>query len=225
MNVPNADVEHRHDDHQHEEYDQPIEHQQHQEQQHQRPTRRIRRRPNEQQSTPTSSLVAPKNNESSVLPTSPTVTATTTTSSLFIDAIYISFCSIWGNICRVYICRLFGGDCEDDNSAPHDFFTSWFSQVCITSNGMSSHTGGSLFRDLPSNMIGCFILGILTHKDHPLQKDHYKTFHTGLGVGFCGSLTTFSSWNTQMVTMMVRERIIIQQQILFLFVGWGRPIV
>ena len=38
------------------------------------------------------------------------------------------------------------------------------------------------------------------HKDHPLQK--HEGIHHAIKVGFCGSLTSFSSWNTQMVLMM-----------------------
>lgn len=38
------------------------------------------------------------------------------------------------------------------------------------------------------------------HRDHPLQRD--EVFHTSLGIGFCGCLTTFASWNTQMVVML-----------------------
>lgn len=38
------------------------------------------------------------------------------------------------------------------------------------------------------------------HRDHPLQRD--EVFYTSLTTGFCGSLTTFASWNTQMVVML-----------------------
>ena len=38
------------------------------------------------------------------------------------------------------------------------------------------------------------------HRDHPLQRD--EVFHASLGTGFCGCLTTFASWNTQMVVML-----------------------
>jgi len=36
--------------------------------------------------------------------------------------------------------------------------------------------------------------------DHPLQ--HNLFFHAALKTGFCGALTTFASWNTQMVVML-----------------------
>ena len=38
------------------------------------------------------------------------------------------------------------------------------------------------------------------HQDHPVQKQ--TGLHVGLRTALCGSLTTFSSWNTQMVLMM-----------------------
>jgi len=38
------------------------------------------------------------------------------------------------------------------------------------------------------------------HRDHPLQRD--EVYHASLGTGFCGCLTSFASWNTQMVVML-----------------------
>ena len=65
-------------------------------------------------------------------------------------------------------------------------------------------------------MLGSFIMGVVSslhpaggrpgsklpwlRKDHPLQK--HEGIHHAIKVGFCGSLTTFSSWNSQMVQMM-----------------------
>jgi CrcB protein len=37
-------------------------------------------------------------------------------------------------------------------------------------------------------------------RDHPLQK--HKALIAGFGTGYCGCLTTFASWNTQMVRML-----------------------
>jgi fluoride ion exporter CrcB/FEX len=145
---------------------------------------------------------------------------TTTATTHRVDALYISSLALWGNVVRVYLGRLMGTDCEDGDLAPDDFGTHFFQRVCITAGGMTTQTGGAVFRDLPANLLGCFLMGILAAtttttaaamsssplpwlpKDHPLQL--HRALHTGLGVGFCGCLTTFSSWNTQMVTMMVR---------------------
>ena len=65
-------------------------------------------------------------------------------------------------------------------------------------------------------MLGSFIMGLVSslnptgvrpgsklpwlNKDHPLQK--HEGVHHAIKVGLCGSLTTFSSWNSQMILMM-----------------------
>ena len=124
--------------------------------------------------------------------------------------LYISSCAVLGSALRVYIGRLFGGDCESKEKI--DFFSLLFERICITAGGRTEQTGGALFRDLPANVLGSFAMGILTAKahsaalawhdqNHPLQK--HKSLHAGLGVGFCGCLTTFASWNSQMVVMLV----------------------
>ena len=116
------------------------------------------------------------------------------------DILYISAAATLGSCLRVYVGRLFAGDWEFE-----DF------RFRLTSDGRYE-PGGALFRDLPANMLGSFIMGLVSsrggrvgrlaffHKDHPYQKD--DEFHTMISVGFCGSLTTFASWNTQMVTMI-----------------------
>mmetsp|Transcript_2802 Transcript_2802/g.3833 ORF Transcript_2802/g.3833 Transcript_2802/m.3833 type:complete len:397 (-) Transcript_2802:145-1335(-) len=72
--------------------------------------------------------------------------------------------------------------------------------------------GGSIFADLPLNILGCFIMGIMTtlssdwpavpwlKSTHPIQGMTHV--HVSLKTGLCGSLTTFASWNSQMVVMM-----------------------
>jgi len=86
---------------------------------------------------------------------------------------------------------------------------SFFSKICITNNGLTEQTGGALFLDLPANMLGCLIMGMLASSDHPIpwfRQDHPLQKHSaliaGLGTGFCGCLTTFASWNAQMVRMI-----------------------
>lgn len=129
-----------------------------------------------------------------------------------INAIYISSSAVIGATIRVYISRLFGEDCELGDDAVQDFFTPFFEKICVTAGGTTSQTGGALFRDWPANLFGSFLMGLVTshqhtspfpwyHKDHPMQKNTF--LHVGFGVGLCGCLTTFSSWNTQMVVMMV----------------------
>jgi fluoride ion exporter CrcB/FEX len=122
--------------------------------------------------------------------------------------IYISAAAILGACLRVYMDRFFGGDCEDNSV--DDFLTPVSSHICLTSSGRTLQTGGALFRDLPANILGSFIMGLVSskairipwlRKDHPLQKD--DVYHVMISTGFCGSLTTFASWNTQMVAMMV----------------------
>ena len=159
---------------------------------------------------------AAKLEESSILPTKcgkkTTVHPSTPVSSwqyiLQISAFAVIGCSV-----RVFLTRLFGEDCEDQDV--QDFMTPFSSQICLTSGGKSIQHGGALFWDLPANIIGSFLMGLITpedaqrtsripwHKrDHPFQQD--DVFHTSLGVGLCGCITTFASWNTQMVVMLVR---------------------
>lgn len=124
---------------------------------------------------------------------------------------YVSISAILGSVFRVYMARIFGLDCEYKHV--NDFFIPLTSKICVTSDGRSAQTGGALFIDLPSNIFGSFLMGMITppvdkkrarlpwlHRDHPLQRD--EVFHASLGTGFCGCLTTFASWNTQMVVML-----------------------
>lgn len=61
--------------------------------------------------------------------------------------------------------------------------------------------GGSAGADLLVNVVGSFVLGFLAG---PIPR------RTGLlllvGIGFCGSLTTFSSWLLDVVTLLERSR-------------------
>jgi fluoride ion exporter CrcB/FEX len=132
--------------------------------------------------------------------------------------IYIGASAVIGGTLRVYLSRLFGEDCElRESSGVQDSLTALFSRICVTAGGRTLQTGGALFRDWPANMLGCFFMGILTshlhsspfpwfHKDHPLQGN--KFLLAAHGVGLCGCMTTFASWNTQMVIMMVRKKLV-----------------
>ena len=124
---------------------------------------------------------------------------------------YVSISAILGSVFRVYMARIFGSDCQ--YSTATDFLVPFSSNICVTNDGRSEQTGGALFTDFPSNVFGSFLMGMITppvnkqrarlpwlHRDHPLQRD--EVFHASLGTGFCGCLTTFASWNTQMVVML-----------------------
>jgi len=69
---------------------------------------------------------------------------------------YISMFSVFGAVLRVFIARLFGLDCELEESGNGygDFFASFFSKICVTSDGKGPTQGAALFIDLPANMLG-----------------------------------------------------------------------
>lgn len=136
-----------------------------------------------------------------------------TTTSFIVSALYISTFAICGTLLRVLIGTLFGSYCEDptQNAIKHLFDYSSFNGVCLTS------TESALFVDLPVNMVGSMlmgmlqsglVLGIVNSKNVPIAWipiDHrfqgMDAIHMAFRTGFCGSITTFSSWNTQMVTL------------------------
>jgi fluoride ion exporter CrcB/FEX len=110
--------------------------------------------------------------------------------------------------------RFFGGDCDlnGEGGQIDDFLWSSSHNICITASGKTEQYGGALFVDLPANMLGSFIMGYnvgysvdwpsipCLAYNHPLQFE--KGLQIGITTGFCGSLTTLSSWNSQMVMMM-----------------------
>lgn len=69
---------------------------------------------------------------------------------------YVAFFSQVGAASRVLIGELFSGNCS--KRVPGESL-SWI--PCVASSGVDKSYGGALFRDLPANMIGCFIIGIL----------------------------------------------------------------
>lgn len=109
------------------------------------------------------------------------------------DVFYIATWGVFGAVTRIYVDRLFGMDCETD---PDDF---WRAQnVCITATGLTERRGGALFVDLPANVLGSFLMGLLSAssehvipwfpRHHHLQRQ--TSWHKGLTTGFCGCLTT-----------------------------------
>lgn len=127
---------------------------------------------------------------------------------------YLSLFSTVGVTMRAFMGRFFGGDCES-NAEGHpinDFLWPLSHKICVTASGKTQQYGGALFIDLPANMFGSFIMGLMTGfsvdwpvvpclaHDHPWQE--MSGLHLGIKTALCGTLTTFSSWNSQMVLMM-----------------------
>ena len=116
--------------------------------------------------------------------------------------------AVWaqaGALARVLLGRAFsGGSCAGGG---------W---RCFATDG-SARAGGALFHDMAANMLGSFLMALLSEnsahalwwegfmpvsllpREHWLQG--YGNLWLGLRVGLCGSLTTFSSWNSQMVRL------------------------
>jgi len=70
-----------------------------------------------------------------------------------------------------------------------------------TSVHLGPYLGGSAGADLLVNLAGCFILGNLTGPI-PKRTSLLLTF----GIGFCGCLTTFSSWILDVVKLIQAGR-------------------
>jgi fluoride exporter len=119
-----------------------------------------------------------------------------------------------GTLLRVVLAQLFGEECANPGTV------GWLaagSPLCITKNGeTAAQEGGIVFADLPANLLGSFIMGLLQQGtvlglpiDMPLgfltPQNILQTMpilHVALRTGFCGSLTTYSSWNSEMIVMM-----------------------
>lgn len=141
---------------------------------------------------------------------------------------YLSIFSIIGSILRVFIGRLFGLDCEGLDV--DDVFHEAFAKICVTATGETEQTGGALFIDLPANMIGSMMMGVMTSgvsgypsipwlkAEHPLQQ--HKAMNIAIRTGLCGSLTTFASWNSQMVVMLDGFQLPLGHQILPAIFGY-----
>lgn len=118
-----------------------------------------------------------------------------------------------GEVLRRLGAVLFGYACHSPTTVISG--KSWL--LCTTDPGTTSSYGGALFTDLPVNMLGCFLMGLLVRGeaslgipvDMPLailsRKNPFQQWtvtHVALRSGLCGTLTTFASWNTQMVVMI-----------------------
>lgn len=109
--------------------------------------------------------------------------------------------------------QLFGEECANPGTV------GWIRSeqpLCVTNDGETSRQGGIIFSDLPANMFGSFLLGMMQNGvslnlavDVPIaflpSKDLFQgcnLLHSAIKMGFCGALTSFSSWNSEMVVMM-----------------------
>jgi len=79
--------------------------------------------------------------------------------------------------------------------------------------------GGIYFKDLPANMLGSFVIGVfaasstvglanekefaLLPSSHPWQNN--LNLQIGIRTGFCGCLTTFSSWMLELMTLAIQN--------------------
>lgn len=96
---------------------------------------------------------------------------------------------------------------------------------------LAAWNGLPLFPAFYSEVVGTAIMGfVLSHKQ--LLQTNYKFTYQALATGFCGSLTTFSSWNNDAATVLIQygeedpdniTRVI--GWITVLLIGFGMPIV
>ncbi|EIE22217.1 hypothetical protein COCSUDRAFT_42582 [Coccomyxa subellipsoidea C-169] len=122
--------------------------------------------------------------------------------------VVLAHLALWsqlGVLTRISLDRLFADGC-------HGSFG-----VCLTSEGLQHHSLGAYFPDIASNMLGSYIMGLLaasatlnlpTRKPMAIlpQKSPLQgvpELHIGVRTGFCGSLTTFASWEYSLVTGLV----------------------
>uniref|UniRef100_A0A7S1BZG2 Fluoride ion transporter CrcB n=2 Tax=Corethron hystrix TaxID=216773 RepID=A0A7S1BZG2_9STRA len=130
--------------------------------------------------------------------------------------LYICLFALPGNLLRILLGQWFGAACEaasyDGGNSTSASFGNPDVFPCVTS------AGSALFLDLPANMLGSLLMGLLLGSrslhgaaiDLPLAVASRRgglqsrtDLHLGLRTGLCGSLTTFSGWNAQMVLLMV----------------------
>jgi fluoride ion exporter CrcB/FEX len=136
------------------------------------------------------------------------------TKKAVIQVLYVCVFSIFGCLVRIIMAQYFGYECNNPGTV------GWLKSgqpLCVTADGETSVSGGIIFSDLPANLFGSFIIGFMQSTDtmnlpktfpiawleesHPFQS--FDVIHFAICVGFCGSLTTFSSWNSEMVTMIL----------------------
>lgn len=134
---------------------------------------------------------------------------------LIIQVSYLSVFAVLGTLLRIVLAQIFGEECKNPGSV------GWLAAaepLCVTADGQAEFEGsGIVFADLPANLLGSFIMGFFLaggalglpterlsvawlRPDSPFQS--WDVLHLAIRTGFCGSLTTFSSWNSEMVVMI-----------------------
>lgn len=126
---------------------------------------------------------------------------------------YMAIFAILGTLLRISLAQLFGEECANPGTV------GWLaasSPLCVTADGEAKREGGIIFADLPSNILGSFLMGMMqstTVLGLPVAApiawarltswfQGWDILHLAIRTGFCGSLTTFSSWNSEMVIMI-----------------------
>lgn len=126
----------------------------------------------------------------------------------------VALFALLGTLSRMELADWLGETCS---SSPWVGWLASSDPLCFSSDGIY-RMGSIFFADFGANMIGCFLMGLLAsaaslgwllQASSPLalaspqswlQRQH--ALQVGLRSGFCGTLTTFSSWNSQMVVMI-----------------------
>jgi CrcB protein len=133
-----------------------------------------------------------------------------------VQACYLGVGAIFGTLLRMVLAQKFGEGCKNPGTI------GWLAAsepLCVTASGETSQQGDIIFADLPANLLGCFIMGLMQDGKALDLAVHapiawlsprnafqgWDVFHLAIKTGFCGSLTTFSSWNSEMVVMLVGE--------------------
>ncbi|EIE20421.1 hypothetical protein COCSUDRAFT_43867 [Coccomyxa subellipsoidea C-169] len=125
---------------------------------------------------------------------------------LVVTLVHLALFAQLGVLTRIYLDKLFA-TCKPGP----DFGT------CLTSEGLKHNTLGAYFTDIASNMLGSFIMGLLaagatlglsSKKEIAIlpAKSSWQSapeLHIGLRTGYCGSLTTFASWEYSLVTSLL----------------------
>ena len=113
-----------------------------------------------------------------------------------------------GVLTRIYLDRLFNDGCGNG----------W--GVCLTSQATRDKQYGAQFFDLPANMLGCFFMGFLstasvlglaskkslTFLPASSRLQNEEELQVGLRTGYCGSLTTFASWELALVQLLIGSK-------------------
>jgi len=130
-----------------------------------------------------------------------------------VSFIWMCIGAIFGALCRILLAQLFGEECKNPQTV------GWLKAggaLCVTAQGEGDVQGGIIFADLPANLLGCFIMGLfqssltlglpvtapIAFVNPTSSFQRWDVMHLAIRTGFCGSLTTFSSWNSEMVIMM-----------------------